>query len=50
MMNRGRIIEDIPAQEKRRLTVEDFLGRFAQLRKEDQLTDEMLADLRAQYL
>jgi putative ABC transport system ATP-binding protein len=50
MMHQGRIIDDIPAQEKGRLTVDDLLGKFAELRKQDQLTPEMLADLRRNYM
>jgi putative tryptophan/tyrosine transport system ATP-binding protein len=50
MMHKGEIIEDIPAGEKRRLTLGDLLARFAELRKAEQLTGEMLDSLRREYL
>ncbi len=50
MMNKGTIIDDISLEEKRRLTVEDLLDKFAELRKSEQLTDEMLDTLRSEYL
>lgn len=50
MMHQGRIIEDIPEAEKRRLTSEDLLDRFADLRRAERLTDEMLQMLRCEYL
>lgn len=49
MMNNGRIIDDISAQEKRGLTVEDLLDKFAELRKREKLTDDMLESLRREY-
>jgi putative ABC transport system ATP-binding protein len=49
MMNNGQIIDDISAQEKRGLTVEDLLYKFAELRKREKLTDDMLASLRREY-
>jgi putative tryptophan/tyrosine transport system ATP-binding protein len=50
MMHQGRIIEDIPKEEKRHLTVEDLLDRFADLRKRERLTDDILEQLRREYL
>jgi putative ABC transport system ATP-binding protein len=50
MLHKGKIIEDIPQKEKQRLTVDDFLGKFAELRKAERLTDEMLENLRRNYL
>ena len=50
MMNKGVIIDDIPLAEKRRLTVQDLLDKFAELRKSEQLTDDMLNSLREEYL
>ena len=49
MMHRGRVIEDIDQAQKRRLTVEDLLERFAELRRSEQLTDDMLEELRRAY-
>ena len=49
MMDNGQIIDDISAQEKRGLTVEDMLYKFAELRKREKLTDDMLASLRREY-
>lgn len=50
MMYRGRIIDDIPREEKDQLTVEDLLDKFADLRKAERLTDEMIGELRQAYL
>ena len=49
MMHNGQIIDNISAQEKRGLTVEDLLDKFAELRKREKLTDDMLASLRREY-
>ena len=50
MMHKGRIIDDIPLEEKRRSTVNDLLDKFAELRKTERLTDDMLEGLRRDYL
>lgn len=50
MMHQGQIIEDLSEKEKRRLTVNDLLDRFADLRKVEKLTDEMLEALRRDYI
>jgi putative tryptophan/tyrosine transport system ATP-binding protein len=50
MMHKGRIIDDIPKAEKDRLTVNDLLDKFADLRKAERLTDEMITQLRREYL
>lgn len=50
MMNQGQIIDDISAEEKRHLTVDDLLDKFAELRKSERLTEEMLQQLRMEYL
>lgn len=50
MMHKGRIIEDISREEKRRLSVDDLLDKFAELRKSEQLTDDVLAALRREYV
>jgi putative ABC transport system ATP-binding protein len=50
MMHQGQIIDDIPHREKRLLAVDDLLGKFAELRKAERLTDEMLDELRRDYI
>ncbi len=50
MMNKGQIIDDISLKEKQRLTVEDLLAKFAELRKTERLTPEMLDELRREYV
>ena len=50
MMNKGQIIDDIPQKEKQRITVNDLLDKFAELRKAEQLTDEMIEELRRGYV
>jgi putative ABC transport system ATP-binding protein len=50
MMNKGEIIDDISLKEKQRLTASDLLDKFADLRKSERLTDEMLEELRREYI
>jgi putative ABC transport system ATP-binding protein len=50
MMHQGKIIDDIPEKEKRQLTVNDLLDKFAELRKAEKLTDDMIEQLRREYL
>jgi putative tryptophan/tyrosine transport system ATP-binding protein len=50
MMNRGFIIDDIPADDKKWLTVDDLLDKFAELRKQEKLTEEMMGSLMNEYL
>lgn len=50
MMNKGQVIDDISLQEKKRLTVNDLLDKFAELRKTERLTDDMLEELRREYV
>lgn len=50
MMNKGEIIDDISLEEKKRLTIDDLLDKFAELRKKEKLTDDMLDDLRKEYV
>ncbi len=50
MMHQGRIIDDIPASEKAHLSVDDLLDKFAELRKREKLTDDIVAQLRREYL
>lgn len=49
MMHQGQIIDDIPAAEKAKLSPDDLLDKFAQLRKTEKLTDQMLEQLRREY-
>jgi putative tryptophan/tyrosine transport system ATP-binding protein len=50
MMHQGKIIDDIPDKEKKRLTVDDLLDKFAELRKSEKLTDEIIEQLRKEYV
>jgi putative ABC transport system ATP-binding protein len=50
MMHRGRIIDDIPTREKSRLTVDDLLDKFAQIKKTEKLTADMIEQLRREYV
>lgn len=50
MMHQGQIIDDIPRAEKERLTVDDLLDKFADLRKTEKLTDEIIEQLRREYV
>lgn len=50
MMHQGRIIDDIGGKEKRRLTVDDLLDKFSEVRKHEKLTDEIVEQLRREYL
>ncbi|PKN19028.1 MAG: ABC transporter ATP-binding protein [Deltaproteobacteria bacterium HGW-Deltaproteobacteria-6] len=50
MMHKGRIIDDISEKEKNQITVDNLLDKFAQLRKTEKLTDEMIEQLRRDYL
>lgn len=49
MMNKGQIIDDIGLDEKKQLTVDDLLNKFIQIRKQEQLTPELLAELKQMY-
>ena len=50
MMHQGQIIDDISEKEKRLHTVDDLLDKFAELRKAERLTDDMLEELRREYI
>lgn len=50
MMHQGQIIDDIPKGEKCRLTVDDLLDKFADLRKAEKLTGDIIEHLRREYL
>lgn len=49
MMHNGQIIEDIGAEEKKYLTVEDLLSKFEDIRKHEKLTPELVKTLRGLY-
>jgi putative ABC transport system ATP-binding protein len=49
MMHRGEVIEDISLKEKQKLTVEDLLDKFSELRKREKLTEDLISDLRKEY-
>jgi len=44
------IIDDISAQEKSSLAVDDLLDKFADLRKREKLTNDIVAQLRREYV
>ncbi|MBP1750893.1 MAG: transporter related [Deltaproteobacteria bacterium] len=50
LMHKGQIIEEITGKEKKLLTTEDLLDRFADLRKQERLTPEMIEEMRREYL
>jgi putative ABC transport system ATP-binding protein len=50
MMHKGQVIDDISGREKVSLTVNDLLDKFAELRKTERLTDDMLETLRREYV
>ena len=49
MMNKGEIIEELGEREKNRITANDLLDKFAELRKRESLTDELIASLVGEY-
>ena len=49
MMHQGRIIDDLQGAERRRTRVQNLLDRFAQLRREDLLNDEMVMLIERHY-
>lgn len=50
MMNKGEIVEDLSLADKRRLTVNDLLNKFSEIRKKEKLTDELVLDLKNEYI
>ena len=50
LMHKGQIIEEISGREKQFLTTSDLLDRFAELRKKERLTPEMIEEMRKNYL
>jgi putative ABC transport system ATP-binding protein len=49
MMNRGEIIDDISGGAKERLTVDDLLNKFAEIRKYEKVDEELLSMLQEEY-
>ncbi len=49
MMHKGEIIDALSPHDRQHLTVGDLLDKFAELRKSEQLTDDMLNELRREY-
>lgn len=50
MMYKGEIIETLNADEKRKLTVNDLLNKFSDLRKKEKVTEDLIGDLRKEYM
>jgi len=50
MLNKGKMIDDISIDEKQRMTVEDLLEKFCEIRKGECLTQDMILNLRREYL
>lgn len=50
MMYKGEIIETLNSDEKRKLTVNDLLNKFADLRKKEKVSDDLISDLRKEYM
>jgi len=49
MMYKGKIIDDISERDKKRLTVDDLLDKFAELRKREKLTEDIFDQLKREY-
>ncbi len=49
MMHNGQIIDDIPADEKKNITVNDLLEKFEDIRKREKLTPELIEQLKNSY-
>lgn len=50
MMYKGEIIDIINEKDKKKLTVEDLLEKFSDLRKKEKLTDEIIENLKKEYI
>ncbi len=50
MMNKGEIIDDISLNEKKRLTVNDLLNKFSEIRKKEKLNNELILELEKEYI
>jgi putative ABC transport system ATP-binding protein len=49
MAHKGEIIDDIGEKEKKMMTAADLLDKFAELRKAERLTGDLMAELRRDY-
>jgi len=49
MMYRGELIDSLSQQEKKKLTVNDLLNKFADLRKKEKVSESLIAELRQKY-
>jgi putative ABC transport system ATP-binding protein len=49
VMHQGQIVEQLDAEQKRRIGSDDLLQRFVELRKREQLTGELRRELLAGY-
>jgi putative tryptophan/tyrosine transport system ATP-binding protein len=50
LMHKGKIIEEIAEKDKKLLTTTDLFDRFADLRKQERLTADMIEEMRREYL
>jgi len=50
LMHKGQVIEEISGKDKQYLTTSDLLDRFADLRKQERLTADMIEEMRREYL
>jgi putative tryptophan/tyrosine transport system ATP-binding protein len=50
MMHQGQIVADLGGAERRRTRAQDLLDRFTQLRREELISDEILATIEANYV
>jgi putative ABC transport system ATP-binding protein len=50
MMHQGQIVADLGGAERRRTRAQDLLDRFTQLRREELISDEILATIEAHYV
>ncbi|HWQ07645.1 MAG TPA: hypothetical protein VN436_00995, partial [Holophaga sp.] len=49
LMNKGRIEEDLEGSSRSSLTTQDFLDKFARIRRLELLTPEMIRTFQAEY-
>jgi putative tryptophan/tyrosine transport system ATP-binding protein len=49
MMHKGRIIDDISRHDRQHMTVDDLLEKFAELRKIEHLTEDVMSGLKREY-
>lgn len=49
MMYKGEVIDSLTKQEKKKLTVNDLLNKFADLRKKEKVSESLISELRQKY-